>query len=115
MRDRWKDEKKILSEAEKNYPSAMKIIDYRGEREFLGRKQEQFLSNKIERKERRENIELNGGLNPERLLRYQGSFVRAISFSHSSLDPIFDHSGKRATRLEYKHRGSKKLERRRKF
>lgn len=33
MRDRWKDEKKILSEAEKNYPSAMKIIDYRGERE----------------------------------------------------------------------------------
>lgn len=57
MRDRWK-EKKILSEAEKNYPSAMKIIDYRGEREFLGRKQEQFLSNKIE-------IELNGGLNPE--------------------------------------------------
>lgn len=110
MRDRWKDEKKILSEAEKNYPSAMKIIDYRGEREFLGRKQEQFLSNKIE------NIELNGGLNPEwRLLRYQGSFVRAISFSHSSLDPIFDHSGKRATCLEYKHRGSKKLERRRKF
>ena len=72
MRDRWKDEKKILSEAEKNYPSAMKIIDYRGEREFLGRKQEQFLSNKIE------NIELNGGLNPEwRLLRYQGSFVRS--------------------------------------
>ena len=70
MRDRWKDEKKILSEAEKNYPSAMKIIDYRGEREFLGRKQEQFLSNKIE-------IELNGGLNPERLLRYQGSFVRS--------------------------------------
>ena len=55
----------------------MKIIDYRGEREFLGRKQEQFLSNKIERKERRENIELNGGLNPERLLRYQGSFVRS--------------------------------------
>lgn len=75
--------------SQKNDCSAMKIIDF----PTIEKRRENFSAteenrnnssateHKIERKEKRErleNIELNGELNPEwRLLRYQRSFVRS--------------------------------------
>lgn len=86
------------TKGEKNFSAIERAIERKGKRERVG---EHWIKRWI--KSRMTIIALP-------------TIIRAtISFSHSSLDPIFDHRGKRATCLEYKHSGSKKFEKTRKF